>query len=77
MPLHLVGETIDETRTHYLSETGKLVQLMRGIYVDAGDEIDQVVLRHAVRIARYSIPGPTCLPPVLSCSALPPMDGST
>ncbi|MDA8347222.1 MAG: HipA domain-containing protein [Pseudomonadota bacterium] len=72
MPLHLVGETIDKTRSHYLSETGKLVQLMRGIYVDAGDDIDEVVLRHAVRIARYLYPraylsaasavllGPTC-----------------
>ena len=56
MPLHLVGETIDKTRSHYLSETGKLVQLMRGIYVDAGDDIDQVVRRHAVRIARYLYP---------------------
>lgn len=56
MPLHLVGETIDKTRSHYLAETGKLVQLMRGIYVDAGDDIDQVVLSHAVRIARYLYP---------------------
>jgi serine/threonine-protein kinase HipA len=56
MPLRLVGETIDKTRSHYLAETGKLVQLMRGIYVDAGDDIDQVVLSHAVRIARYLYP---------------------
>lgn len=56
MPIHLVGETIDKTRSHYLAETGKLVQLMRGIYVDAGDEIDQTVLAHAVRIARYLYP---------------------
>ena len=56
MPLHLVGETIDKTRSHYLAETGKVVQLMRGIYVDAGDDIDQVVLSHAVRIARYLYP---------------------
>ena len=26
---------------------------MRGIYVDAGDDIEQTVLTHAVRIARY------------------------
>ena len=56
VPLHLVGETIDKTRSHYLAETGKLVQLMRGIYVDASDEIDQTVLAHAVRIARYLYP---------------------
>ncbi len=56
MPLHLVGETINKTRGHYLAETGKLVQLMRGIYVDAADDIDQTVLTHAVRIGRYLYP---------------------
>ena len=56
MPLHLVGETIAKTRSHYLAETGKLVQLMRGIYVDAADNIDQTVLAHAVRIGRYLYP---------------------
>ncbi|MDE3011092.1 MAG: type II toxin-antitoxin system HipA family toxin [Pseudomonadota bacterium] len=56
MPLHLVGETINKTRSHYLAETGKIVQLMRGIYVDAHDDIDQTVLSHAVRIARYLYP---------------------
>ena len=53
MPLHLVGETIDKARSHYQAGTGKLVQLMRGIYVDAADDIDVVVLRHAIRIAKY------------------------
>ncbi|MGJ7580430.1 type II toxin-antitoxin system HipA family toxin [Variovorax sp. RHLX14] len=56
MALYLVGETIDKTRSHYLAETGKLLQLMRGIYVDAGDDADQVVMAHAVRIARYLYP---------------------
>ncbi len=56
MGLHLVSETIDKTKSHYLAETGKLVQLMRGIYVDAEDDIDGVVLAHAVRIARYLYP---------------------
>ena len=56
MALHLVGENLDRTRSHYLAETGKLVQLMRGIYVDAGDDIDATVLRHAVRIAHYLYP---------------------
>jgi serine/threonine-protein kinase HipA len=53
MPLHLVGETIDKARSHYRAETGQLIQLMRGIYVDPGDDIDATVLRHAVRIAKY------------------------
>jgi serine/threonine-protein kinase HipA len=56
MALHLVGETLDKTRSHYRAETGKLVQLMRGIYVDAGDDIDATVLKHAVRIAKYLYP---------------------
>ena len=56
MPLHLVGETINKSRSHYLAETGKLVQLMRGIYVDTRDDIDQTVLDHAVRIGRYLYP---------------------
>ena len=56
MPLHLVGETIDKARSHYSASTGRLVQLMRGIYVDASDDIDTVVLAHAVRIAHYLYP---------------------
>ncbi|WP_192248665.1 type II toxin-antitoxin system HipA family toxin [Mesorhizobium silamurunense] len=56
MGLYLVGETIDKTRSHYLAETGRLVQLMRGIYVDRGDDVETTVLRHAVRIARYLYP---------------------
>lgn len=56
MPLHLVGETLDKTRSHYAAESGKLVQLMRGVYVDAGDDIDATVFKHAVRIAKYLYP---------------------
>src|ERR1700741_4766431 len=56
MALHLVGETLDKTRSHYLAETGKLTQLMRGIYVDAGDDVEAVVLKHALRIAKYLYP---------------------
>ncbi|ABE64719.1 HipA-like (plasmid) [Nitrobacter hamburgensis X14] len=56
MPLHLVGENIDKARSHYQAETGKLVQLMRGIYVDAGEDIEATVLKHAVRIAKYLYP---------------------
>lgn len=56
MALHLVGETIDKDRAHYQADAGRLVQLMRGIYVDANDDIDATVLRHAIRIARYLYP---------------------
>jgi serine/threonine-protein kinase HipA len=56
MPLHLVGETLNKTRSHRRAETGQLIQLMRGVYVDAGDDIDATVIRHAVRIARYLYP---------------------
>ncbi|MFO1163008.1 MAG: HipA domain-containing protein [Reyranellaceae bacterium] len=56
MTLHLVGETLDKGRGYYQAAAGKLVQLMRGIYVDADDDIDATVLRHAVRIAKYLYP---------------------
>jgi hypothetical protein len=35
--------TIPKTRSHYLAEKGNLVQLMRGIYVDAANDVDQTV----------------------------------
>ncbi len=53
MALHLVGETIDKARAHYQAETGKLIQIMRGVYVNADEDIDATILRHAIRIARY------------------------
>lgn len=53
MPLHLVGETIDKDRAHYQTEIGKLTQIMRGVYVDADDDVEATILRHAIRIARY------------------------
>jgi serine/threonine-protein kinase HipA len=56
MALHLVGETTDKDRSHYGAETGKLVKLVRGIYVDVDDDVDVTVLKHAVRIARYLYP---------------------
>ena len=56
MTIHLVGETIDKTRGHAQAEAGKLVQLMRGIYADAADDIDATVLKHSVRIAKYLYP---------------------
>ncbi len=56
MPLHLVGETTGKARAHYQAKAGKWVHLMRGIYLDDGDDIDQAVHRHAIRIARYLYP---------------------
>jgi serine/threonine-protein kinase HipA len=56
MPLHLIGENLDKTRGHYRAGTGKLVQLVRGVYVDADDDIDATVLKHAIRIAKYLYP---------------------
>src|SRR3974390_1391489 len=56
MALHLVGETLDKSRSHYRAETGQLVRLMRGIYVDSTDDIDATVFRHAVRIAKSLCP---------------------
>jgi serine/threonine-protein kinase HipA len=56
MPLHLVGETLNKSQSYQQAESGKLVQLQRGIYVDAGDDIDAIVLKHAIRIARYLYP---------------------
>jgi serine/threonine-protein kinase HipA len=74
MPLHLVGETLDKTRSHYMAETGKLVQVMRGIYVDADDDIDATVIKHAVRIAHYLYPQ-TYLSAVSAVALGPTRDG--
>ncbi len=56
MSLYLVGENIDKSRGHYQMETGKLTHLMRGIYVDADDDVESTILKHAIRIARYLYP---------------------
>lgn len=56
MPLHLVGETIDKRRAYLQAQAGELIQLLRGIYVDAADDIEVTILGHAVRIARYLYP---------------------
>ncbi|HEX8665007.1 MAG TPA: HipA domain-containing protein [Beijerinckiaceae bacterium] len=56
MALHLVGETIDPKRAHLRAQAGELVQLIRGIYVDHGGNVEATVLGHAVRIARYLYP---------------------
>ena len=75
MTLYLVGENLDKTRSHYRAGTGKLIQLFRGIYIDAEDDADATVLRHAVRIAKYLYPraylsaqAPFCLVPRATAS---------
>ena len=54
--LHLVGETIDKHRVQHGVETGRLVQIMRGIYVAAEDDADAMLFDHALRIAAYLYP---------------------
>ena len=54
--LHLVGETIDKHRAQYGMETGRLVQIMRGIYIASEDDADAVLFDHALRIAAYLYP---------------------
>ncbi len=54
--LYLIGENLNSDRAYYQTETGRMVQLMRGIYADAEDDVDGIVLRHAVRIANYLYP---------------------
>ncbi|WP_373412480.1 hypothetical protein [Yoonia sp.] len=43
--LYLIGENLDSDRAHYLAKTGQIVQLMRGIYADAAEDVDGIVLR--------------------------------
>ena len=54
--LHLVGETIDKHRAHYGAETGRLVRIMRGIYIASEEDADAVLFEHALRIAAYLYP---------------------
>src|SRR5438105_3985269 len=56
MTLHFVGETIDKRRAHAQAQSGELVPLIRGVYADALDGIDDAVLGHAIRIAHYLYP---------------------
>ncbi len=56
MVLHLVGETIDATAAHQGARRGVLIPLVRGVYVDGGDDIEATILSHAIRIAHYLYP---------------------
>lgn len=56
MALYLVGENLDRHRAHAGAQAGDLVSLVRGVYVDAADDINKTVMDHAVRIAAYLYP---------------------
>ncbi len=56
MTIHLVGETTDKRRAHAQAQAGELVPIVRGVYVDADDDVEAAILGHAVRIARYLYP---------------------
>jgi len=56
MALFLVGENIDAKSAHLRARDGALTALVRGLYVDAQDDIDAMLRAHAVRIAHYLYP---------------------
>lgn len=56
MAIALVGETVDRRRAHAQAAAGELIQLVRGVYVQANVDIEAAVLTHAVRIAQYLYP---------------------
>lgn len=56
MRLYLVGETIDARSAHARAYAGEIIQLVRGVYVDAGEDVEATILSHAVRIAHYLYP---------------------
>ncbi len=47
---------MEKAEAHRMAEKGALLQLMRGVYVDTGDDAEAVILHHAVRIAHYLYP---------------------
>ena len=56
MAIYLVGETIDAKRAHQRAQGGKLIPLVRGVYVDHDGDAEAAILGHAVRIAHYLYP---------------------
>src|ERR1700759_2971511 len=74
MSIHFVGENLDKARGHYRAGTGKLIQLVRGIYADADDDVEATVLTHAVRIAKYLYPK-TYLSAASAIALAPTRDG--
>lgn len=56
MSIHLVGETIDAKQAHNRAKAGELIQLVRGVYVEQGIDVEAAILGYAVRIAHYLYP---------------------
>ena len=56
MAIHLVGETIDAKQAHQRAQSGELIPLVRGVYVDHNGDAEAVILGQAVRIAHYLYP---------------------
>lgn len=54
--LYLVGLNIDRQSAHARAQAGELANIARGVYVDARDDANRVVMEHAVRIAAYFYP---------------------
>lgn len=56
MAIHLVGENIDAKQAHLRAQSGELIQLVRGVYVDDDGNTEAAILGHAIRIAHYLYP---------------------
>lgn len=56
MAIHFVGESTDKRRAYIQAQAGEFVQIVRGIYVDATDDVEATIFSHAVRIAHYLYP---------------------
>lgn len=56
MALYLVGENVDAQTAFRRGRDGDLVQVIRGVYVDAKADADATLRAHAVRIAHYLYP---------------------
>lgn len=54
--IYLVGENIDAKRAHQRAQTGEILQLVRGIYIDQDVDAEATIMAHAVRIAHYLYP---------------------
>ena len=56
MAIHFVGETIDAKQAHQRAQSGDLIPLVRGVYVDHNSDAEAAILGQAVRIAHYLYP---------------------
>ncbi len=54
--LHFVGLNIDRHSAHARAQKGELINVARGLYVDAGHDVNRLVMEHAVRIASFFYP---------------------